>query len=359
MRATPLCFLFFCFPFFAATACFCQDFPVAPVPPDPLELVTGPTQIPANAEQRGALVALMDRAVERYSLHARGGPAHILQISFNATASTLYPGGAGQLRETWTSGENWRWDGNLGGYSLLRISSNAAVYDQNPNSVIPLRLKMLANAVFAPIQGAPRRETLRSATVEWKGAPITCILTSGQGNAQTGATGRQWYETEYCIDPATGLLDLYSIAPGIYTVYDYTNALPFHGRVLPGKVAISENGTTVMDAQLTGIADADATAAGLLTPTAQMIAQGPATALALPSRFAMRGPNPLRGPVIQPVIVHAVIDTAGRVRESEALQTSGLSAEALNFVTGMKFPPLQPASGAAPLEREAFINVRF
>ncbi len=302
----------------------------------------------------------MNRALEHYSLHARGTPAHVLQMSFTAAALTLNAGGNGQLRETWLSGENWRWDGTLGGYTLLRISSNAAVYDQNPNSMIPLRLKMLANAVFAPIQGAPRRETIRTATVEWKGAQITCILTSAEGNAQTAENGRQWYETEYCIDPASGLLDIYSIAPGIYTVYDYTNALKFHDRVLPGKITITENAQTVVDAQLTSLADTDSAASqSLLTPTAQMVSQGAATALALPGRFPIRVPMAGAGTVIQPVIVHAVIQSDGKVLESEALQTSSVSTTALNLVNGMKFPAPKPASGASPMEREAFINVQF
>jgi hypothetical protein len=71
------------------------------------------------------------------------------------------------------------------------------------------------------------------------------------------------------------LLDIYSIAPGIYTVYDYTNALAFHARVLPGTVTITENGTAVMTAQLTSIADIDPANTSLFTPTAQMIRKGP------------------------------------------------------------------------------------
>jgi hypothetical protein len=263
------------------------------------------------------------------------------------------------LRETWISGENWRWDGSLGDYSLQRISSNAAVYDQNANSMIPLRLKMLANAVFAPIEAAPRRATVRFANVEWKGAQITCILTSGQGNAQVARNGRQWYETEYCIDPATGLLDIASIAPGVYTVYDYTNALSFHGRVLPGTVTVAGNGATVLSAQLTSIADFDPKDTSPFTPTSQMIAQGPATTLMLPTRFPIPGSASAPGAAIQSVIVHAIIDSTGAVRESEVLQTSSLSAAALSLVTGMTFPEKQPAAGASPTEREYYINVRF
>jgi hypothetical protein len=333
--------------------------PMAPIPPDPLELVTGPTQVPGTAEARGALVALMVNAAEHYALHARGGPAHILQMSFNATASTLYQGGTGQLRETWISGQNWRWDANLGGYTLLRISSNAAIYDQTPGSLIPVRLKMLANAVFAPIEGAPRQETLRSASVAWKGAQLTCILASAQGNPQVPMNGRQWFETEYCIDPATGLLNIFSIAPGVYVVYDYTNALKFHGLVLPGRVSICENGTTVLDAQLTSIADTDPADMRPFTPTAQMISQGSATALALPARFAVPVPGKVPGNMIQPVIIHAIIDSTGAVRESESLQTSGVSTTALDLVNRMNFGQVKPASGAPPTERESYINVRF
>jgi hypothetical protein len=222
----------------------------------------------------------------------------------------------------------------LPGYSLVRISSNGAVFDQNSDSMIPMRIKMLANAVFLPIDAAPRRETLRSTSVTWNGSVITCILTSGQGNTPAAtATGRQWNETEYCIDPASGLLDIYSIAPGIYTVYDYTSALQFHGRVLPGRISISENGTTVLDAQLTGIVDTDPSNTSPFTPTAQMIAQGPATVLGAPYR--LNGiPVPRRSGVsawvVEPVIVHAIIDDSGAVRESEALQASSSAAAALD-----------------------------
>src|SRR5262249_33775990 len=149
-----------------------------------------------------ALVVLLNRAVDHYSLHARGTPAHVLQISFTATASTRFGGGAGSLRETWISGQNWRWDGSLAGYPLTRISSNGAVFDQNADSAVPLRMKMVANAVFNPIEGAPRRDNLRAATVTWKNATVTCVLSALRpdmmGGMATANGGRQWNEAEYC-----------------------------------------------------------------------------------------------------------------------------------------------------------------
>ena len=90
-----------------------------------------------------------------------------------------------------------------------------------------------------------------------------------------------------------------------------------------------------------------------------MVSQGPATALALPGRFPIRVPMAGSGTVIQPVIVHAVIESDGKVLESEALQTSSVSTKSLNLVNGMKFPAPKPASGAPAMEREAFINVQF
>jgi hypothetical protein len=332
-----------------------------PIPQNPLELVTGGAQAPATAADRGALVVLLNRAVDHYSLHARGTPAHVLQITFTAAGSTLYPGGAGSLRETWISGQNWRWDGALADYKLSRISSNGAVFDQNPNSRIPLRIKMVANAVFAPIEGAPRRDSLRSANVTWKNTTLTCILKSvgpnivGETAAAAGA--RQWDETEYCIDPATGLLNVYSMVPGIYTLYDYASPLQFHGRILPGRITISEDGATVVDAQLTGVAETDPSGTSAFTPTAQMISQGPAMMLGSPALLRMPFPVP-EGTAIDPVFVHAIVDEHGKVQEYEPLQTTGATAHALEFIRGINFGQARPASGAGSIERELFIDVR-
>jgi hypothetical protein len=242
---------------------------VAPPPPDPLEPITGEVTLANTAEQRATLVSLASRAVDQYQMHAKGTPAHVLQIAFTATDSTLFSGGSGQLRETWISGQNWRWDATLGNYSLLRISSNGVAYDQQAPRAIPLRLKMVASAVFAPLQ--PRAPILRAANVTWKGTAVTCILRSfGQRPAASNPAGRQWDETEYCIDPATGLLMMVSEIPGIYVSYDYSNALRFHDRVLPGAVTITENGAAVVQAQLTSVTDTSPTDLTPFTPTAQM-----------------------------------------------------------------------------------------
>jgi hypothetical protein len=338
------------------------------VPPsDPLEPVTGAAQTVTSVEQRAGAVALLNHAADFYAMHTKGTPAHILQMSFNATASTLFPGGSGQLRETWISGQNWRWDATLGNYSLLRISSNGVAYDQQNPQPIPLRIKMLANAVFAPLQFiSPRVAPMRLASVTWKGAQVTCILLNPEGNAVASAaaspaTGRSWSEREFCIDPSTGLLAIYSEAPGIYVFYDYSNALKFHDRILPGAVTVNENGVAVVQAQLTSVTDTDQSNVSPFTPTAQMKEQGPAVVLFAPMRMNRVTPllNLSQGTRVEPVVVHVTLDQQGNVQESEVLQTNSESAQALALVAQTKLWPVPEAGGTPPRQREAYVRVEF
>jgi len=341
-----------------------QRIEVAPVPPDPLELVTDGAKAFTTFEQREPLIAVVNRAASYYSLHAKSNPAYILDTSFHATASTLFAGGEGHLRETWISGGNWRLDASLATYSLVRISSNGVAYDQQAPSPIPMRLKMLYNAIYAPIE--PKRvesneQKLRFASVTWKGRAEGCVLMSPR-ITQTGRTGaRAWNEVEYCIDPATGLLDIYSEAPGIYVAYNYGKALRFHGKVLPGRVTITENGATVLDAQLNSIVETGASDAGALTPTAQMMAQGPAPVLLAPVRpWVWVWSSEVRASsTIEPTIVHAILDDQGNVQESEVLQGWSSAAKALAHIAKKNpFEALKP-DGGRPREREAFLEVQF
>jgi TonB-like protein len=63
--------------------------------------------------------------------------------------------------------------------------------------------------------------------------------------------------------------------------------------------------------------------------------------------------------VIQPVIVHAILDQQGRVLDAEVVQTSdpALAAVALGVVWRSSYLPAERQS--RPLQREAFINVQF
>src|SRR6185437_2510377 len=149
------------------------------------------------------------------------------------------------------------------------------------------------NAVLAPMYGiAPRTQPMRTASVSWNGTQVTCILLGGPVWGGTAQGSRGWGEAEYCVEPSTGLLRVYSEVPGIFAIYDYTNALKFHDRILPGAVTIEENGAAVVQAQLTSIADTDPNNTAPFTPTAQMMQQGPAAVLFLPMRMNRFMPSP-------------------------------------------------------------------
>ncbi|MDP9171132.1 MAG: hypothetical protein M3N54_10985 [Acidobacteriota bacterium] len=72
-----------------------------PVPATRLELVTGETQIPANAEQRAAIVTLLERTVENHNMHLRNGAPFTRSLTLNVAASTLFPAAAGTMQESW------------------------------------------------------------------------------------------------------------------------------------------------------------------------------------------------------------------------------------------------------------------
>ena len=77
-----------------------------------------------------------------------------------------------------------------------------------------------------------------------------------------------------------------------------------------------------------------------------------------------RFPESVRAPAgysgeIKPVIVHAILDQKGKVLDAEVVGSSdpALTAAALGVVWHSSYAPAQQRD--RPLQREAFINVRF
>lgn len=330
---------------------------LAPVPEDPHELATsGARQLTTPAE-RGAVVSLLNRSAVNFAFHARGATPYILKSSFTA-ANAWSDQGQGQLEEDWANGQTWRWSTTVGGYSQLRVFSNGIAYD-TVRAPMPMPVQLLRTAIFNPVRGVGINRQIRSVTASWKGAEVTCALFGGGENP--GATGRHWTETEYCADPKTALLHIYSDAPGIYVVYDYAGATQFHGRTIPSKVSIFENGQNVMDAQIT-LTDGEFANSTLFTATEQMISSGPGAMVAAPERFPRFLPasasDASAQTAIQPTIVHAIIDAEGNVKEAIALQSTAVSAAALEAVKQSNFGRTA-APGNVRFQRQAFIDVRF
>jgi len=330
---------------------------VAPVPGDPLELATGPATIADTPEKRSAILNLLERARQNNNLHVTGMAPFDLKASFNSGGS-VGNSGPGVLEESWLSGATWRWSEHLGSYSQLRIFHNGVAYDSNPGSYQPLRLQMIRQAVFWPVSGNFANNVIRVAEASWNGKPVTCALIAGpRANASQG-TGRQWIEEEFCIDPATGFLQTYSIAPGIYDVYDYSNAFEFHGHSIARRITIVENSIPIATVEINEIRDLNTTDASLFIPGADM--KGPGIMIGPPMRFPQVAKNKLAAAtgVVQPIIIHAALDVSGRVLEAEALQTSdsALSDAALKLVKNTNYGPMR---NRELVQRDVFVNVQF
>lgn len=332
---------------------------LAPVPSDPLEAATGPVQVAETADQRASILTLLERARQNNYLHAPGGAPYDLKVSFSSGGQSPYTG-AGEMEEVWVAPGTWRWTAQLGDYTQTRVFHQGLAYDANPHAYLPLRLQMIRSALFWPVAGNFAGSLIRIAPANWNGAQLSCALISGPRAEATPTPGRRWQEEEFCVDPKSGLLQTYSVAPGIYNVYDYTNAVQFHGRTLARQISIVENGSTVVQLQLNSIRDLSSVDQSMFTPTPEM--QGPGVIIRGPLRFpqfAPSGAETATGP-IQPIIVHALLDVSGKVLEAEPLQTSqpSLSDAALQLVKNTNYGP--PAEQARwPLQREVFINVQF
>ena len=331
---------------------------LAPVPGDPLELATGPAMIADTPEKRSAILNLLERARQNNNLHVVGTNPFDLKASFNSSGSAGNSG-PGVLEESWLSGATWRWSEHLGTYSQLRIFRNGVAYDSNPGTYQPLRLQMVRQAIFWPVTGNFVNAVIRVAESSWNGKAVTCALIAGPRASASQETGRQWIEEEFCIDPATGFLQTYSIAPGIYDVYDYSNAFEFHGHSIARRITIVQNSVPVATVELNEIKDLNTADASLFTPSADM--KGPGIMLGPTLRFPQVVKTNLPAAptgVVQPIIIHAVLEVSGKVLEAETLQTSdlALSKEALNLVMNTNYGPARNRGG---VQRDVFINVQF
>lgn len=351
LRSVLLAFV----PALLITSAFSQTALNVPAPPaDPLELAMVAKEVPNTPQARSAILELIERAKQNGGLHTAGGPPFSMRVSFSASGEVLYTG-TGEMEETWLSQRSSRWSARLADFSMTRIFADGSAFDDRPISMIPLRVQMLRDAIFWPIWLQDQAK-LRTATANWKGKEVTCVLTSGEGVQAVEIVGRRWVEREYCIEPKSGLLQILSDAPGIYVVYDYTGALEFHGRTLPRQISIMEGGKNVLEARLETISDAGSMAADLLRPSQQMVTQGPILS------NVMRFPQVIKvapgSAILQPVIVHVVLGEDGKVLDAELVENTGaeLSKSALALVKRSTYRPVRERT---QLQREAFINVKF
>ena len=329
--------------------------PSAPIPPDPHELATGPVRALNTPAELDAARARLEESSQHARLTAPTTPPYRFDVSFQAAGAAsgnVAPTGSGQLTEIRMPGQR-RWTADLAGFSVVRwTASNRTVEDKHSSSV-PMRVQALRDAIHWPAQ-SPLGASIRSAAVQWNNRPTTCLLFSNMAGDATLTQSRLWEENEYCLDDASGLLQIASIAPGTYTVYEYRRNLQFHGQAVADRIAIYTGGVLAADAQFT-IADMTAADQSLLTPQPGMSADGAFVGLQPHSRFPMKTPNPSTSKFVQPVIVEAEIDGKGNVIEEElcAAADPALARAALDLVKKTHF------LHRAWTQYQAYINVKF
>ena len=322
-----------------------------PPPSDPHELVVHQPRTLSSPAERSAAIDLLEHAREDLNMHAFG--AYELKASFQTNGATQNEGN-GTMEEL-SNGPAWRWTAQMQGASVVRMGGNGHAYGANPNEPVPLRIQEIRAALHWPILRNPGGAVIRSANTEMNGKPVTCLLLSAA--VPENPAPRAWVEEEYCVDSATGLLQMWSAAPGIYTEYDYEGAADFNGHTLPRQISIFEGGALIVQARVESFGDP-----GKIDPNAfkagpEMTDAGESFTLSGSRRFPMRV-DPSDGPTstyFQPVIVHATLDAQeGRVIDAEVLQNSNqdLSRVALELVKSSSFH-------ATGFQQEVFINVQF
>ncbi len=203
--------------------------PVHPVADDPLEPITGEVKVLETPADRSLVLGLLERARQNSALHQSGTPPFTIKLSF--TASGFEHSGSGETEETFIEFGRGRWTARLGGYSQTRVFSGSAAYDETM-APMPLRLATVRTSVLNPMPGNWSHSLIRFAGGKWNGKDVICALISDFGSS-ANSPGRRWSESEFCVDPKTGLLQMASQAPGIFASYDYKNAILFHGRSSP------------------------------------------------------------------------------------------------------------------------------
>ncbi len=324
--------------------------PSAPIPPDSHELVTGGVHV-LNADEEASARARLNRARRNARWTTAATPPYRFEAVFTAPQDAR-PTGQGRLREIRMPGL-WRWTADLAGFSVTRWTDDERTVEDRHSSAIPSVVQILREAIHWADRN-PLGRSIRLAAAQWEGRPITCLLFSNMNGEATSTQVRLWEEDEYCLDDSTGQLRIESAAPGVFTVYDYEDRLQFHGRPVPGRIAIYTGGALAADAQFT-VADMTPEDRALLTPRPGQAADGPVVTMRNHARFPIRVLNPLPSKLVQPVIVRAQIDAQGHAVETElcAVSDPALGTLALDLVKKSRFQHL------AWTQYQAYINVRF
>jgi hypothetical protein len=329
-----------------------------PIPSDPMELVAGNAQPVQDAEQRAAAIHLLTTARALSNVRAY---AYDLKTTFVSSGASE---GSWSLEDTSPSRDIYRWTAQGPSYSAIHLHKDQLVYGNQAAGAMPLRLAQVRMAIFFVYPMADTHASLRTAAGSLNGAEVTCVLVSHRAQNKAAAGGRAWDESEYCVDPRSGLMMSYSPAPGLYVAYDYTNAVHFHDKILAGKFTITEAGQTVVEARTESATDPGKLDPALFQPGGmEKIGAGPL--MTMPWRVRTRTGSARAGSnaAAQVVVLDGMVTADGQLSEIQVLASSnaGLNQSALAKAAAWRSweSPEDAQPGATPQSHEVFFTVEF
>jgi hypothetical protein len=336
-----------------------------PIPADPLELATAAAQPVQDAQQRIAAIGLLNKARDLSNVRAQ---PYELKTSFSSSGSLASEGN--WVLDDISPGRGYRWTAQGPNYSAINLypdSTQGALYGNQPSGILPLRLLQVRSAMFFTYPTIGPLASVRTVTGSLNGVEQRCVLVVIGAGDRSFSGGRNWEESEYCVDANSGLLTTYSPAPGLFVHYDYSSALRFHDKTIPTSFTISQGGRTVIEAKTISVTDPPDAKDPMFNP-AGLTALGAGRAMNPGSNMPLMMPVPGRpfptsnaNAVLQVVVLHGNVAGDGRLSEVEVLASSdpSLNQAALDRATSLMQTRFQAQPGATAQSREMILTLQF
>jgi hypothetical protein len=339
--------------------------PRPPMPVDPMELVTGAAQPVQDAQQRIAAISLLDKAHDLSNVRTQ---PYDLKTSFTAYGG-LASDGSWSLEDT-SRGRKYRWSASGPNYSAVNLypsGSTNGLYSNQASGILPLRLLQVRSAMFFIYPTPGPQASIRTAAGSLNGEPQNCVLVViGAGN-RSFSGGRNWEESEYCVDSKTGLLSQYSPGPGVFVRYEYSTGIHFHNTFIPTAFSIFENGKAVAEARTVSVSDPPAATDPMFEP-AGLMPVGSGRAMNPGANIPFMVPVPGKGftgvdanTAIQVIALHGNLAGDGNLSEVEILAGTDptLNQQAVNQASSIARGRIPAQPGATMQSSEIFLTFEF
>ena len=334
---------------------------VTSIPRDPLEVAAGQIQIADTTAKRDTAVQLLARARTSYALrNLRYSWDLKVHFTVDSLGQTNYDGDW-QMEDIFSPGQGLHWTAkSAAGYTITGILRTNETWAEAAASVIPLRLQEARAMLYNPLPSVAYANSgsIRTLAAAFRGSPVTCVLLSRARNVSGSPAQRGWDESEDCIDPQSGLLQMHSEVPGRYAVYDYASPARLGSHILPRTVTVTEGGRVVSTISVEDLQAIPSVDPGLFVPTDGM---KPAVAMTAETRISrIQAQTPMTPDMtLRPVYVFGLATPAGHLVEAHSLQPSDPDSEAaVKDAEAIDFSPSMRA-GAPPQQHFVFVIENF